>query len=390
MAIINGSGKYATRAEHQTTNEEKSKQVDYDSPFPQVYAGVEAVCAQIKEIVEKTGSQRLAISTLRVLQKIAEGLEVWRHSPEYAPHPKVFDRIDAEVEARGKSIRLPRRGERRRLEQYAPESDQVRCHLGGALPNGDTWSPAPSITENSDHAELLRGLDNLHTFVQWYTGKKVDRAKTAVREYGRVVAVLHGMGDTPSPATSITEDTDHAELLRGLDELHTLVRSLAAKKLQRAKTAVREYGRVIALLLGATSDLNTDGSPNVLVVSSDQIRRWDILKTPRAPAPGFQLPCKSVPMCDLHSILDTGQLQISLVTALVGEGIWDQVVESLRQKTAGDEAKFNQEMENLAFAKIQLVEGADQEGTRIFHYQPPSATPSSEEPPHQKSDPRNK
>jgi hypothetical protein len=150
----------------------------------------------------------------------------------------------------------------------------------------------------------------------------------------------------------ITEDSDHAELLRGLDNLHRFARSFAAQEPERAMAAIREHARVIAVLLGATRTKLHDGSGNILRASHSTLRHWDVLKMPRSPAPGLQLPCPSAPLFDLHSILDTGELQSSLIMQWIGEGTYDAYVERLRELTAGDQIMFDRAMEVLAFAKV--------------------------------------
>ena len=305
MASMNGLDEGARKQEHQATNPAQSKEIGYDSPLPQLLAGIDAVCREIKQIVENACSQRLASYGLWGLTKIADGLRIWRDSPDHAPHPRRLDRLCAEEEQQ-QPTRISLR-KRRRHRQLAPTNPNVVYHLGGSRHHGDTWSPAPAITDTSDHAELLRGLENLHDFL----------------------------------------------------------RSMASSNPDRAKTIVREYGRAVASTLGATRILS-EAPGSMLGASHKALRNWDILKVPRAPAPGLQLPCPSVPIFDVHSVLDTGELQTSLVSMWIADGTYDERVARLRQLADGDSAMFDECMEAIAFAKALPVDCRSDAQTEVF------------------------
>jgi hypothetical protein len=311
---MNGSSESARNAEQQTTNDAGGKQVDYDSPLPQLLAAIDAVWSHVKEVVTAAQSQRLAAYALWLLQKIAGAIIAWSNAPDRTPHPRQLDKLDRQVIERSVAQGLVRTRKRRRLEEHAPSHASVGYHLGGVIHDGDGWAPAPAITEKSEHAELLSGLDNLHRFA----------------------------------------------------------REMASQSPERAMTVVREYGRVVAFILGSTKTFpGSEG--NILRASHSALRNWDILKDPRAPAPGFQLPCKSAPIFDVHSVLDTGELQISLVTHLVGTGMYDRFVDELRQKTQGNETLFDEVMEALAFAKGSFVGSSDTAELRVSFLEPKSA-----------------
>jgi hypothetical protein len=272
-------------AANSTVNSETYDGVTYDSPLPQLLAAIDAVAADTRAIVANTGSQRFAAYSLWSFLLIRDGITnalALYPNPDDAPHPKdladLEKRVEAQVAARARAIELkkPRR---------PPKTEAATIFQLGAYP------PAETITEQSSTPELLRGLNNLHRFICSHVRQRHDAAKTAVREYARLIAIL----------------------------------------------------------LGATR-------PGPFSASRRELRHWDVLAPSRTAAPGFQLPVSSAPIIDVHNILDTGQLAFSFTTMAVGQGSYDGIVEYLREVTNGDEALFRQWMDALAYAKMEIQE----------------------------------
>jgi hypothetical protein len=265
-------------------NPEAYDGVTYDSPLPQLLAAIDAVAADTRAIVANTGSQRFAAYSLWSFLLIRDGITnalALYPNPDDAPHPKdladLEKRVEAQVAARARAIELkkPRR---------PPKTEAATIFQLGAYP------PAETITEQSSTLELLRGLNNLHRFICSHVRQRHDAAKTAVREYTRLIAIL----------------------------------------------------------LGAAR-------PGPFGASRGELRHWDVLAPSRTPAPGLQLPVPSAPMIDVHNILDTGELAFSFFTVAIGEGCYEGIVEHLREATNGDEALFRKYMDALAYAKVEIL-----------------------------------
>ena len=333
MATMNRSGESARKSTEsigkstqQTTEPQESKGVGYDSPLEVLVAAIDAVVTQIRDTVTGTRSQRHAAFALWTLQTVADAVNAWADSPDHAHHPRKLERIREDVAKRAVADGLHRTRKRRRSKELAPSDPDVLLILGGSIRDGDTWSPAPAVTEKSGHKEHLRGVNNLHRFLC----------------------------------------------------------TLATNNPERAKTVLREYARVVATVLGATQIEWSDGEGNVMRGSQQALRNWDVLKTPRTPAPGLLLPCKAAPIFDVHSVLDTGELQISLIAHHIAAGTYDDFVQGLQSFAEQHAIPFQKAYETFAFAKISLVDenGAPVPSTEVFHYRakPDTSTDPPESP----------
>lgn len=273
-------------------NTEPYPGITYDSALPEVMSAIDGVCAEMRSLVAEKDSQRFASYALWLMLLIRHGLDtalIEHDGPENVPHPRELAGLEnmAEPQSASEMPVLEIREARRPRKTEAA----AQFHLGGVVSSGATYKAAGAITEQSETAELVRGLDNLHEFVRGYVTAK-----------------------------------HHA-----------------------AKAAVREYARIVALLLGVTE------RRGILGASRRALRHWDVLAMPRSPAPGLQLPVASAPLVDIHALLDSGQLCVSFATMAAGENIpYEQLLEQLRKSCNGNEAVYQQCVDVLAYTKVMV------------------------------------
>src|SRR2546421_6862521 len=101
MATMNGAGESTKKQAEsqgqptqQTTTSGNGKGLTYESPFPQILAGIDTVTAEIRRTLVTAQSQRFAASALWFLTKVASVIELLSGDPDHAPHPVQLDKDD--------------------------------------------------------------------------------------------------------------------------------------------------------------------------------------------------------------------------------------------------------------------------------------------------------